>query len=221
MALEQDNMFEPEHGAEMRGPWIMLAFGDDLDHLCLRRAEIRVRQSGSELAHDDVRLGEEQRLFVETELIRLDCNKAEGFERFDHRRPIGEVSAVRRAAANEHPRRRAHRGRMLAYIGQNARKSFPALGMRILAAEAGESVRRDRVLEKDRSRPDLSDEALRDLKPGDQSSLPWPQSPGLHWRAHSRAEIDQRNDVVQIVAVIVFVRPGDQQMLAGDARRAL
>ena len=36
-----------------------------------------------------------------------------------------------------------------------------------------------------------------------------------------RGEIDQRHDVVQIVAVIVLVRPGDEQMLASDTRRAL
>ena len=117
--------------------------------------------------------------------------------------------------------RRAHRRRMLSHVGENARECFLALGMRILTAETGEPVGSDRMFEKDGPRPDLSDEALRDLKPGDQSPLPWPQSPGQHWSAHSRAEIDQRNDVVQIVAVIVFVRPGDQQMLAGDARRAL
>ena len=76
------------------------------------------------------------------------------------------------------------------------------------------------MFEKDRPWPDLSDEALRDLEPGDQSPLPGSQPPGQHWRAHSRAEIDQRHDIVQIVAVIVLVRPGDQQMLAGDARRA-
>src|SRR5580692_669886 len=72
--------------------------------------------------------------------------------------------------------------------------------MRVLAVQAREPVRGDRVFEKDWPWPNLSDEALWRLKPGNQSSLPWPQSPGQHWRAHPRAEIDQRNDVVQIMA---------------------
>ena len=94
LALEQDDVFKPEHGAEMRGPRVVLALGDDLDDLCIRRAEIRVRQSGAELAHDDFGLSEQKRLFVEPELVRLDRDKTEGFERLDHRRPIGDVSAV-------------------------------------------------------------------------------------------------------------------------------
>src|ERR1700722_13569129 len=76
------------------------------------------------------------------------------------------------------------------------------------------------MFEKDRPWPDLSDEALRDLEPSDQSALPRSQPPGQHWRAHSYAELDQRHNIVQIMAVIVLVRPGNQQMLAGDARRA-
>src|ERR1700735_3176252 len=76
------------------------------------------------------------------------------------------------------------------------------------------------MLEKDRPWPNLSDEALRYLEPGDQSPLPRSQPPSQHWRAHSYAELDQRHNIVQIMAVIVLVRPGNQQMLAGDARRA-
>ena len=72
----------------------MLALGYDLDDLCMRRAEIGVRQGGAELAHDDLRLSEQKALFVEPELVRLDRNKTEGFERLDHRRAIGDVSAV-------------------------------------------------------------------------------------------------------------------------------
>src|ERR1700722_7511121 len=92
--------------------------------------------------------------------------------------------------------------------------------MRVLAVEAREPVRGDRMFEKDRPWPNLSDEALRDLEPGDQSPLPRSQPPGQHWRAHSRAELDQRHNIVQIMAVIVLVGPGDQQMLAGEAGRA-
>ena len=73
---------------------IVLTLGDDFDDLCTRRTEVRVRQGGAELAHDDLRLSEEKRLFVELELVRLDRNKTEAFERLDHRRTIGEVSAV-------------------------------------------------------------------------------------------------------------------------------
>src|SRR3984957_14852946 len=76
------------------------------------------------------------------------------------------------------------------------------------------------MFEEDRLWPKLSDEALRALEPGDQSPLPRSERPSQHWRAHSRAELDQRHNIVQIMAVIVLVRPGDQQMLAGDARRA-
>ncbi len=94
LALEQNDMFEPEHGAEMRRPRIVLALGDDLDDLCLRRAEVGVRQGGAELADDDLRLGEQKRLFVETELVRLNRCKAERLQRLDHRGPIGDVSAV-------------------------------------------------------------------------------------------------------------------------------
>src|ERR1700722_11769848 len=93
-ALEQDDVFKPEHGAEMRRPRVVLALGDDLDDLCLRRAEIDVRQSGAELAHDDLPLSEQKRLFVERELVRLDRDETEGFERLDHRSAIGDVSAV-------------------------------------------------------------------------------------------------------------------------------
>src|ERR1700733_8249724 len=96
----------------MRGPRVVLALGDNLDDLCLRRAEGGGRQSGAELADDDLRLSEQKRLFVELELVRLDRDEIERFERLDHRRPIGEVSAVRGAAANEHPRRRAGGRRM-------------------------------------------------------------------------------------------------------------
>src|SRR6202522_2137381 len=94
LALEQNDVFKPQHGAEMRGPRVVLALGDDLDDLCMRRAEIGVRQSGAELADDDLRLSEEERLFVEPELVRLDRDKTKGFERLDHRRAIGDVSAV-------------------------------------------------------------------------------------------------------------------------------
>src|SRR5580692_798763 len=91
--------------------------------------------------------------------------------------------------------------------------------MRVLAVQAREPVRGDRMVEKDWPWPNLSDEALWRLKPGDQSSLPWPQTPGQHWRAHPRAEIDQRHNIVQIMAVIVLVGPRYQQMFAGDMRR--
>src|ERR1700733_10773563 len=94
LALEQDDVLEPQHGAEMRGPWVVLAFGDDLDDLCLRRAEVSGRQGGAELADDDLRLSEQKRLFVELELVWLDRDEIEGFERLDHRRPIGKVPAV-------------------------------------------------------------------------------------------------------------------------------
>src|SRR5580700_6939332 len=76
------------------------------------------------------------------------------------------------------------------------------------------------MFEEDRLWPNLADEALRDLEPGDQSPLPRSQPPSQHWRAHSRAELDQRHNIVQIMAVIVLVGPGDQQMLTGDTRRA-
>ncbi len=76
------------------------------------------------------------------------------------------------------------------------------------------------MVEKDRPWPNLSDEALWDLEPGDQSPLPGSKPPGQHWRAYPRAEIDQRYNIMQVVAVIVLVRPGDQQMLASDTRRA-
>ena len=72
LALEQDDVFEAEHGAEMRRPRVVLALGDDLDDLRLRRAEIRVRQRGAELAHDDLGLSEQKRLLVELELVRLE-----------------------------------------------------------------------------------------------------------------------------------------------------
>ena len=49
---------------------------------------------GAELADDDLGLSEQKRLFVELELVRLDRDETEGFERLDHRRPIGDVSAV-------------------------------------------------------------------------------------------------------------------------------
>src|SRR3984885_3781695 len=94
LTLEQDDMFESQHGAEMRGPRVVLALSDDLDDLCLRRAEIGVRQSGAELAHHDLRLSKQKRLFVEPELVRLDRDKTEGFERLDHCRPIPDISAV-------------------------------------------------------------------------------------------------------------------------------
>ena len=110
---------------------------------------------------------------------------------------------------------------MLSHIGEDPLEQFAARRMRVLAAEAGEPVGRDRMFEKDGPRPDLADESLRDAEPRDQSPLPWPQSPGQHRNAHFRAEIDQRNDVVQIVAIVVLVRTGDEQMLARDARRAL
>ena len=38
LALEQDDVFKPQHGAQMRGPRVVLAFGDDLDDLCSGRA---------------------------------------------------------------------------------------------------------------------------------------------------------------------------------------
>src|SRR5580692_6000101 len=76
------------------------------------------------------------------------------------------------------------------------------------------------MFEEDRLWPNLADEALRDLEPGDQSPLPRSQPPSQHWRAHSRPELNQRHNIVQIVAVIVLVGSGDQQMLAGDTRRA-
>ena len=72
------------------------------------------------------------------------------------------------------------------------------------------------MFEKDWPWPNLSDEALWRLEPGDQSPLPRSRPPSQHWRAHSRAELDQRHNIVQIMAVIVLVRPGNQQMLAGD-----
>ena len=62
------------------------------------------------------------------------------------------------------------------------------------------------MFDKDRSRPDLPDEVLRDLEPGDQRTLPGLQGPRQHRSAHSRAEINERHDIVQIVAVIVLVR---------------
>src|SRR5271166_963360 len=40
LALEEDDMFEPEHRAEMRGPRVVLALGDDLDDLRIRLAEV-------------------------------------------------------------------------------------------------------------------------------------------------------------------------------------
>src|SRR6202453_5389139 len=92
--------------------------------------------------------------------------------------------------------------------------------MRVLSVVAREPVRGDRMFEKAGPWSNLSDEALGYLEPGEQSPLPRSQRPGQHWRAHSRAEVDQRNDVVQIMAVIVLVGPGDQQMLAGATRRA-
>src|SRR5580692_2267305 len=76
------------------------------------------------------------------------------------------------------------------------------------------------MFEEDRLWPNLADEALRDLEPGDQSPLPRSQPPSQHWRAHSRAELDQRHNIVQIMAVIMLVGSGDQQMLVGDTRRA-
>src|SRR5580704_8879634 len=76
------------------------------------------------------------------------------------------------------------------------------------------------MFEKDWPWPNLADEALRDLEPGDQSPLPRSQPPSQHWRAHPRAELDQRHNIVQIMAVIVLVGPGDHQMLASDTRRA-
>src|SRR5580700_7981356 len=76
------------------------------------------------------------------------------------------------------------------------------------------------MFEKDWPWPNLLDEALRDLEPCDQSPLPRSQPPSQHWRAHSRPELNQRHNIVQIVAVIVLVGSGDQQMLAGDTRRA-
>src|ERR1700727_3345560 len=94
LALEQDDVFETQHGAEMRGPWVVLAFGDDLDNLRVRRTEVGIRQGGPELAHDDLSLSEQKRLFVELELVGLDRDETQGFERFDHSRAIGEVSAV-------------------------------------------------------------------------------------------------------------------------------
>ena len=51
-------------------------------------------RAATELAHDDFGLGDEKRLFVKTEFVRLDRIKTEGFERLDHRRAIGDVSAV-------------------------------------------------------------------------------------------------------------------------------
>src|SRR5580698_4582378 len=109
---------------------------------------------------------------------------------------------------------------MLSHVRENALEGSSTLGMRVLAAETIEPARADRMFEKDRPRSDLADKALRDFQPSDQSPLPRSQPPGQHGRAHPRAEIDQRHDVMQIVAVIVLVRSGDQQMLAGDARRA-
>ena len=94
LALKQDDVFKPQHGAQMRGPRVVLAFGDDLDDLCLRRAEVRARQGGAELTDDDLGLREEKRLLVELELVRLDGDETEGFERLYHRRAIGDVSAV-------------------------------------------------------------------------------------------------------------------------------
>ena len=76
LALEQDDVFEPQHGAEMRGPRVVLALGDDLDDLCLRRAEVGIRQRGAELADDDLGLSKEKRLLVELELVRLDRDEA-------------------------------------------------------------------------------------------------------------------------------------------------
>ena len=104
-------------------------------------------------------------------------------------------------------------------LARIAPERFAILRMRVLAAEARKPVRGDGMFEKDRPRPYLADKAVRDLEPGDQRPLPRLQAPGQHRNAHSRAEVDQRHDIVQVVAVIVLVRARDQQMLAGDTRR--
>ncbi len=76
------------------------------------------------------------------------------------------------------------------------------------------------MVEKDRPWPNLSNKSLRDLEPGDQRPLPRSKRPGQHRRADPRAEIDQRHDVMKVMAVIVLVRSCDQQMFASDSRRA-
>jgi len=63
---------------------------------------------------------------------------------------------------------------MLSHIGENAPERFAALRMRVLTAETVEPVRGDRMFEKDRPRPDLADNTLRDVEPRDQSPLPRP-----------------------------------------------
>ena len=119
-------------------------------------------------------LSEEKRLLVERELVRLDRDETERFQRLDHRRPIGDIAAVGEAPADEDPRRRVDRGGVLAHVGEDAREGLAALGMGVLAGEAGEPVAGDRVLEKNRSRPDLADEAMGNVEPRDQGPLPGP-----------------------------------------------
>jgi hypothetical protein len=159
LGLEQHHVLEPEHREEMGRPRVVLALGDDLDHLGSRFAEHRIGHRRPEFANDRVGLREQQNLLVELEFFRLDSDETQGLQRLDHRRPIGEVAAVGEAAADQHALGRARRRRLHSHILQNPPEGLAMLGMSVLAADAAEPVADDRMFEKDGPRPDLADEA--------------------------------------------------------------
>ena len=74
------------------------------------------------------------------------------------------------------------------------------------------------MLEKHRLRLDLPDQPWRNVHPGDNRALPWPQRPGQHRHAHLDAEVNQGNDVQQVVAVVRLVRAGEEKIFARYSR---
>ena len=96
------------------------------------------------------------------------------------------------------------------------------LGLRVGVdrSRARVPVAGDRMFEKYRLRLDFPDQTRRNVEPGDERALPWPKRPGQHRHAHLDAEMDQRNDVEQVMAIVRLIGAGEEQMFAGYSGNA-